>query len=202
MRNPRTTAPTSPTTSSYVSSVPMTIFREMSTDLQSTKNELTQTQRQNQQLLQQNQYLRLEMQRLAEQSQEVVNTFLDVENPVELLNRSLAVEAIEPDYQDQWNSFEPPLPQVPARVKPTRKVVPHAQQRHTQIHIPLGNPQNPVLNFIEETKERWNFHSQTTTATELSGWKMTLLMSLIILSAFGAGFLIVRPLMNNANQQR
>ncbi len=141
------------------------------------------------------------MQRLAEQSQEVVNTFLDVENPVELLNRSLAVEAIEPDYQDQWNSFEPPLPQIPQRVKPTLKAMkPQATQlRPMQI---LPSTPNPVLNFIEETKERWTLHSQSTVAGELSGWKMTLLMGLIILSAFGAGFLIVRPLMNNANQHR
>jgi hypothetical protein len=206
MRTPRMAAtPTTGTPSkpSYTTSVPMSVFREVSTDLRGTQNELTTLKRQNQQLLQQNQYLKLEMQRLAEQTQEVVNGFVDVENPVELLNRSMAesiaAEALmEPDYESHWNAFEPPLPQVRMampRIKVNRPQVVRQSQ-------PLSQPQ-PILGFLQEARARLAFPEQGSSANaELSGWKLTMLMMLIVLSAFGAGFLIVRPLMSNSHQQR
>jgi hypothetical protein len=207
MRTPRMAAtPTTGTPSkpSYTTSVPMSVFREVSTDLRGTQNELTTLKRQNQQLLQQNQYLKLEMQRLAEQTQEVVNGFVDVENPVELLNRSMAgslavEESVEPDYESHWNAFEPPLPEVPVRMAMPRIKVNRPQVvRQSQV---LSQPQ-PLLGFLQEARVRLAFPEQGAAASELSGWKLTMLMMLIVLSAFGAGFLIVRPLMSNSQHQR
>jgi hypothetical protein len=209
MRTPRmaTTSPTTgtPSKSSYTTSVPMSVFREVSTDLRGTQNELTSLKRQNQALLQQNQYLKLEMQRVAEQTQEVVNGFVEVENPVERLNRSMAEsiaveELMEPDYESHWNAFEPPLPQVPVRMAMPRIKVNRSQVvRSSQ---PLSQPQ-PILGFLQEARARLAFPEQgSAAASELSGWKLTMLMVLIVLSAFGAGFLIVRPLMSNSQQQR
>jgi regulator of replication initiation timing len=208
MRTPRMAAtPTTGTPSkpSYTTSVPMSVFREVSTDLRGTQNELTTLKRQNQQLLQQNQYLKLEMQRLAEQTQEVVNGFVDVENPVELLNRSMAEsiaveETLEPDYESHWNAFEPPLPQVPVRMAMPRIKVNRPQVvRQSQS---LSQPQ-PILGFLQEARARLAFPEQgASVASELTGWKLTMLMMLIVLSAFGAGFLIVRPLMSNSQHQR
>jgi hypothetical protein len=183
----------------------MSVFREVSTDLRGTQNELISLKRQNQALLQQNQYLKLEMQRVAEQTQEVVNGFVEVENPVELLNRSMAEsvvveEMIEPDYESHWNAFEPPLPEVPVRM-----AMPRIKVNRPQVVRPsqsLSAPQ-PVLGFLQEARARLAFPAQgSTVASELSGWKLTMLMVLIVLSAFGAGFLIVRPLMSNSQHQR
>jgi hypothetical protein len=207
MRTPRmAAAPTTgtPSKSSYTTSVPMSVFREVSTDLRGTQNELISLKRQNQALLQQNQYLKLEMQRVAEQTQEVVNGFVEVENPVELLNRSMAEsisveELVEPDYESHWNAFEPPLPQVPVRMAMPRIKVNRPQVvRQSQ---PLSQPQ-PILGFLQEARARLSFPEQGAAASELTGWKLTMLMMLIVLSAFGAGFLIVRPLMSNSQHQR
>jgi uncharacterized protein YigA (DUF484 family) len=209
MRTPRMAAtPTTGTPSkpSYTTSVPMSVFREVSTDLRGTQNELTSLKRANQALLQQNQYLKLEMQRVAEQTQEVVNGFVDVENPVELLNRSMAEsivveDRLEPDYESHWNAFEPPLPQVPVRMAMPRIKVNRRPQavRSSQT---LSQPQ-PILGFLQEARARLTFPEQgSTVASELSGWKLTMLMMIIVLSAFGAGFLIVRPLMSNSQHQR
>jgi hypothetical protein len=207
MRTPRmAAAPTTgtPSKSSYTTSVPMSVFREVSTDLRGTQNELISLKRQNQALLQQNQYLKLEMQRVAEQTQEVVNGFVEVENPVELLNRSMAEsigveELVEPDYESHWNAFEPPLPEVPVRMAMPRIKVNRSQVvRQAQ---PGAQPR-PILGFLQEARARLAFPEQGATASELSGWKLTMLMMLIVLSAFGAGFLIVRPLMSNSQHQR
>jgi hypothetical protein len=207
MRTPRmAAAPTTgtPSKSSYTTSVPMSVFREVSTDLRGTQNELISLKRQNQALLQQNQYLKLEMQRVAEQTQEVVNGFVEVENPVELLNRSMAesiaVEtALEPDYESHWNAFEPPLPEVPVRMAMPRIKMNRPQVvRQSQA---LSQPQ-PILGFLQEARARLAFPEQGAAASELTGWKLTMLMMLIVLSAFGAGFLIVRPLMSNSQHQR
>ncbi len=203
MRTPRMAAdPTTVSASkpSYTTSVPMSVFREVSTDLRGTQTELASMRRHNQQLLQQNQYLKLEMQRLAEQTQEVVDGFVAVENPVELLNRSMAEslaveESVEPDYESHWNAFEPPLPEVPMRM-------PVVKRRPQQMPVRSSQPK-PVLGFLQEARARLAFPEQgSTVASELSGWKLTMLMMLIVLSAFGAGFLIVRPLMINSHQQR
>jgi regulator of replication initiation timing len=203
MRTPRMAAnPTTVSASkpSYTSSVPMSVFREVSTDLRGTQTELASMRRHNQQLLQQNQYLKLEMQRLAEQTQEVVDGFVEVENPVELLNRSMAEsiaveESVEPDYESHWNAFEPPLPEVPMRM-------PVVKRRPQQTPGRSSQPK-AVLGFLQEARARLAFPEQgSTIASELSGWKLTMLMVLIVLSAFGAGFLIVRPLMSNSHQQR
>jgi hypothetical protein len=206
MRTPRMAAtPTTGTPSkpSYTTSVPMSVFREVSTDLRGTQNELTTLKRQNQQLLQQNQYLKLEMQRLAEQTQEVVNGFVEVVNPVELLNRSMAEsiaveELMEPDYESHWNAFEPPLPEVPVRM-----AMPRIKVNRPQV-VRQSQPQpQPILGFLQEARARLAFPEQgTSVASELTGWKLTMLMMLIVLSAFGAGFLIVRPLMSNSQHQR
>lgn len=187
----------------------MSVFREVSTDLRGTQNELTSLKRQNQALLQQNQYLKLEMQRVAEQTQEVVNGFVDVENPVELLNRSMAEsivveKTLEPDYESHWNAFEPPLPQVPVRMAMPRIKVnrPQTVRQSQSMSEALSQPQ-PLLGFLQEARARLTFPEQSSSmARELSGWKLTMLMVLIVLSAFGAGFLIVRPLMSNSHQQR
>jgi hypothetical protein len=208
MRTPRmAAAPTTgtPSKSSYTTSVPMSVFREVSTDLRGTQNELASLKRHNQALLQQNQYLKLEMQRVAEQTQEVVNGFVEVENPVELLNRSMAEsvvveELMEPDYESHWNAFEPPLPQVPVRMAMPRIKVNRPQVVRSPQN--LSQPQ-PILGFLQEARARLSFPEQgSSVARELSGWKLTMLMVLIVLSAFGAGFLIVRPLMSNSQQQR
>jgi regulator of replication initiation timing len=206
MRTPRMAAtPTtvSPSKPSYTTSVPMSVFREVSTDLRGTQTELASLKRHNQQLLQQNQYLKLEMRRLAEQTQEVVDGFVAVENPVELLNRSMqesmAEEMVEPDYESHWHAFEPPLPEVPVRgAMPRIKV-----NRSQGVRSPqsLSQPR-PVLNFLQEARARLAFPEQGSVASDLSGWKLTMLMVLIVLSAFGAGFLIVRPLMGNGQNSR
>lgn len=209
MRTSRMAA-ASPTTgsaskSSYQTSVPMSVFREVATDLRGTQNELVSLKQQNQQLLLQNQQLKLEIQRVAEQTQEVVDSFVDVENPVELLNRSMAGsmaidELVEPDYESHWNTFEPPLPQVSARMAmPKVKARPPMTNRQP---MPLTHTK-PVLGFLQEAKARFAFPEQRSSAvSELSGWKLTMLMVLIVLSAFGAGFLIVRPLLGNGQPQR
>jgi hypothetical protein len=207
MRTPRMAAtPTTVSSSkpSYTTSVPMSVFREVSTDLRGTQTELASLKRHNQQLLQQNQYLKLEMRRLAEQTQEVVDGFVAVENPVELLNRSMqesiaVEEPIEPDYESHWNAFEPPLPEVPVRMAMPRIKVNRSQVvRSSQ---GLSAPQ-PVLGFLQEARARLAFPEQGAAVSELSGWKLTMLMVLIVLSAFGAGFLIVRPLMSNSQNSR
>ncbi|NJM48245.1 MAG: hypothetical protein HC860_20450 [Alkalinema sp. RU_4_3] len=189
---------------SYTTSVPMSVFREVSTDLRGTQTELASLKRHNQQLLQQNQYLKLEMQRLAEQAQEVVDGFVAVDNPVELLNRSMAEsiaveETLEPDYESHWHAFEPPLPEVPVRMAMPRIKVKRPQT--VRQSTALSHPQ-PVLGFLQEARARLSFPEQGSASSELSGWKLTMLMVLIVLSAFGAGFLIVRPLMSNSHNSR
>ena len=148
MRNSNAVESTSP-----LSSVPISLYRELCDELRHKTQELEAADHQNQRLVVQNQQLRQELQQLV---QRVMQT------------------------QQAVTQMTTELPSQAAIVSPVGPIGP----THTKTE--------------SLTTRLWN---QTNTFTQdLQGWKMAVMMGLIVLSAFGAGFLIMRPFM--AKQQQ
>ena len=187
MRNSNAVESTSP-----LSSVPISLHRELCDELRQKTQELEVAHHKNQRLVAQNQQLRQELQRLVQQvmqTQQAV-TQLTTDFPSQEVSSqevssqatiALPVDAsIDAPATTLRIASSVPTAPLPARRQAVQSVHDHSR------------PSNDPL-----TTRLWN---QTNVFTqELQGWKMAIVMGLIVLSAFGAGFLIMRPFM--ARQQ-
>jgi hypothetical protein len=166
MRNAK--LPGQPTASSaYSASVPISLYREISAELQSTKATVAALKQQNQQLVHQNQQLRQEIDRVilsaAQMRQAVVNL-----PPV---NLDLPAEV-------------PHIEVMP----PTAKANAHFRGEA----MPTGLISDELI--MEQAPLRRKPHSDKP-PSETNGWMLGLMILLIVVTAFGTGFLIVRPLL-------
>ena len=206
MRNSNAVESTSP-----LSSVPISLYRELCDELRQKTQELEVADHKNQRLVAQNQQLRQELQRLVQQvmqTQQAVTQLTTDFPSQELPSQELPSQALPgqatiaaPVESSATLRIASPIPTapLPARRQAMRSVHDHSRSPNaipsavpsviaeTSIH----NPSDPL------TTRLWN---QTNVFTqELQGWKMAIVIGMIVLSAFGAGFLIMRPFM--AKQQ-
>ncbi len=176
---------------SSLSSVPISLYRELCDELRHKTQELEAADHQNQRLVAQNQQLRQEIQQLVQrvmQTQQAV-TQMTTELPSQAAIASPAAfsAALPP------NLSTAPLP---ARRQAMRSVHDQSISPHAAPSAIASAPTHAETEPL--TTRLWN---QTHTFTQdLQGWKMAVVMGLIVLSAFGAGFLIMRPFM--AKQQQ
>lgn len=187
MRASTTSLPNTPTPNgSYSPSVPISVYRELAAELQAAEGKLESLNAQNQQLVLQNQQLRQEIDK-------AVKYVLDIQQVVD------AAGTVNQMPTDNAN-FKP---------EPTRPVsVPRLMHRLSQ---PLSPVQSAVANpsylpikeansvntkvFTEQEEERSNRRSQLESASEISGWWLAITILLIMVTAFSAGYFIVKPLL-------
>lgn len=140
-------------------SVPISLYREVASELQTTQTTLRSLKTENQELTQKNQQLRLEIER-------VVQSALHLRQVAEPSWGSVA--HVDPGLSS--TSVKPP-DRAPASAAP--------------IPEPLFTEQAgaPVQPTTTEPK------------TDISTWWLILIICMIVITAFGTGFLIVRPLL-------
>ncbi|MBC7970315.1 MAG: hypothetical protein H7Z11_09345 [Verrucomicrobia bacterium] len=156
-------------------SVPISLYREVATELKATQAKMESLTQQNQQLTQQNQQLRVEIERVV-QSALQLRQVADAHLPTSALPASSsALQGLELHFQ-----HSPPVPShVADTIAPER---------------PEPRPVAPSLFTEQEAKPR---HSSQTerSADKAGGWWLAIVICFIIVTAFGTGFLIVRPLL-------
>lgn len=142
-------------------SVPISLYREVASELQTTQTTLQSLKTQNQELTQKNQQLRLEIER-------VVQSALHL--------RQIA--------DPSWGS---------ARAESGALSMPaeFAGQSETAI-APDAIAPEPL--FTEQAAPPAT-PTPTETTTEISTWWLIVIICTIVITAFGTGFLIVRPLL-------
>ncbi len=161
-------APAAPPT---VSSVPIPVYRELAAELQATRVMLETLNTKNQQLSHQNQQLRQEVER-------VVQLGLNLRHWVEVAPVAEPVKPAEPIHPSR------PLPSPESTAEATaiaaklRDSMLISDELFTEEGLPLSRP---------EAKP----------AKSLNGLWLTLTVLLIILTAFGAGFLLMKPFLSN-----
>ncbi len=200
MRNPNAVEPT-------ISAVPISLYRELCSELQEKNGEVNALTLKNQRILDENQQLRQELQRLV---QMVMHTHHQI-SQIPSADRNLSGETFQPA---STASRSDTIDKALAAIKPSSIHIPanNLQPRRPIAQPPSATYTNQILNPAP-VREEWItgthqplaqrlFQQSATMAQDLRGWRLAIIVSLIILSAFGAGFLIVRPLLNQQSSHR
>jgi hypothetical protein len=177
-----------PPASGYAPSVPISVYREVVAELQATKTTMDTLKKQNQLLALQNQQLR----------QEIEKT---VQSALHLRQTANEMSAINPDAPSTMPvrlDLDPePEPKFQIPVMPSRSSTSTKRNAEGSVESKLQNPSFSMQDLVieEDSKPRRKLQLEKESASELSGWWLTAVIGLIIVTAFGAGFLIVRPLL-------
>lgn len=182
---------------SYPPSVPMSVFRELSAELQATRIMLESLNTQNQQLMQHNQQLRQEIGRM-------VNTALQVQHMADLYQPT-QITMPDPAYIDIEFGPDAYLPSVPKQ-PPTGKH--HTSPRKAAYTVDvskepkskeprkeLRTAREPVIEQEEGRYRRPKAGSKP--SSDLTGLWLVLVIFGIVVTAFAAGFWIVRPFLSD-----
>lgn len=156
----------------YAPSVPISVYRELAEQMQANQKRVEFLKAENQQLTRQNQQLRQEIQKLVESAiylQQVANSFEPVTTPPIVQKRE-------------------PVPFGSAMGPPGATELPPV------LVDPASNALKDKTLLTEREEGRYRRPSPPEAASEVSGIWLAVAIFLIVIFAFGAGFLIVRPL--------
>ncbi|MGD1941307.1 MAG: hypothetical protein ACFB0G_08330 [Leptolyngbyaceae cyanobacterium] len=212
--------------SSYSPAVPISVYRELATELKLTQTTLDALTQQNQQLLRQNTLLRTEIQRFV-QSAEQLGHFAGImppEAPAAMPNRVM-IEREEPSTHfdlfaqppvapaapqsppaEAAVPVAPPAEPAPATAPPaaapvteretrTQAIVPHPKVRKRDRPKPNRSQANKQRLFTEQP-EGMRPLSKVASRSDMGNLWLATTILLVVVSAFGAGFLIMRPLLS------
>ncbi len=182
---------------SYSPSVPISLYREVTAELQAAQAMLDSLKTHNQQLVQQNQQLRREVETVVQASvylQQAVNSA-----------QSVSQTGMPPMPPVKLNSFsvEPPPAPAPPQINFS---VPEAAPAAQTVAFPFPAPAQeatvpaipeklPEKLFAEVPETPYRVRSGPKKASDLSGLWLAIAIFLIVMAAFGAGYLVVRPLL-------
>ena len=199
MRNSNAVESNSP-----LSSVPISLYRELCDELRHKTQELEVADHKNQRLVVQNQQLRQELQYLVQrvmQTQQAV-TQMTTEFPSQSVSQAAIASPAESSTPLPPNLSTAPFPARRQAMRSVRdhsgppNAVPSVVNTVAPSAVPSAIAAGPPATAPLTTR-LW--HQTNSFTQDLQGWKMAVMMGLIVLSAFGAGFLIMRPFM--AKQQ-
>lgn len=157
-----------PNSSSQAPSVPISLYREVASELQTTRTTVQSLKTQNQELTQKNQQLRVEIER-------VVQSALHLR------------QVADPSWAGQslFEAIAAPLP-----------IAPHAQTDLVVSDRAMPAPSTPTPEKLHtEQDAKPHAVAQAEPTTEISTWWLIVIICSIVITAFGTGFLIVRPLL-------
>jgi hypothetical protein len=161
----------------YAPSVPISVYRELAAELQATRAMLDSLNSQNQNLVKQNQQLRTEAEKVVQAAMQLQKAA----GTTQPISRNLTAEvAIRPDIVVETDYLTP----EPVRAVPRRFV---------SKPEPVEPSVNPERLYTHQEEPRSRRSAPTESSSELGGVWLAFVIVLIVISAFGAGFLIVRP---------
>jgi len=195
----------------YQPSVPITVYRQLSAELQNTKERLATVQIENEGLVSQNQVLRQEFTAIATAHQQIQTLVAKSSAGVQEISQrsSQRVQAL----------LTPPVsqPQISAQIsaqisssKPesTRSQVTLPFEGPVMPEAPPKNPQNISQPKPEPTKSPKLYTEEPTSPISpetksldsgLTGVWLTLTVICIVLISFGAGYLLMKPFASRSN---
>lgn len=192
MQTPPTDGYSQQRTNPYQPSVPISVYRELAAELQAAKTMVESLKSQNQQLVKQNQQLRQQVEKVvlsAQHLQQIIASF----------GASGEAEATRP--QPMNLPLNPPEP---------RPVTPPSPPPRAASTPPVENPPPPKTPeptpspYAELVIEQEDRRSRSMTSSEgisdVSGWLLVVAILLIVLTAFGAGFLILQSQLKTNNR--
>lgn len=190
MQNPSTDRYTMPNTANkYSASVPITVYRELAAELQAAQTTIDSLRSQNQQLVKQNQQLQQQVEKVvhsAQHLQQIVSSFSGAS-----ATNHVDIPRYKPARQPEPQPMAPPPP-PPHHHEPRESLLDLDSFQDEPEFSPYSET---VVIEQEDTRVRRPVHSES--VADVNGWMLIIAILLIVLTAFGTGFLIVRPLLNN-----
>lgn len=188
MRN--TTAPgktpTSPSSQTYSPSVPISLYREVVAELQTARETLDSLKSQNQLLIKQNQQLRQEI-------ENVVHSAVHLQT---------VVDSLEPVRMNGASQSATPHPEIPSDMPRRTPSSPgeaaiYGNSANSAFAIAdlegTNGAEEPL--FTEESEQRYRRSTRPMRTSDTGGLWLLVAVILIVVSAFGAGYWVVRPLL-------
>jgi hypothetical protein len=190
--------PPTPKPPAHPPSVPLSVYRELASELQMAQSRLDALTAKNQQLTQENQLLRQEMTKLI-QSCLRLQKLVDFPAPPPT-TPNIPAHGTSPDVK---STTQPtvvkarPRQQVSPKRPPASSEVPSSKSHRSQVSGTVE--MIPQAVFIEEQEVRYHPPTEPE-AKEVSGWWLVITILLIMLTAFSAGYLVVRPLFEHQSR--
>lgn len=182
MRNPKGSSQAPTSGNPYAPSVPISVYRELAAELQATKAMLDSLNTQNQELTHQNQLLRQEVERF-------VQSTLHLQQATGIAQPALQQPAMNPVRSTVEAGADP-------RFMGTGKTTDRNDLVEAETMASKLRTQDFVASeeLFTEQKERRPQTQSSQAPKDMGGLWLTLTIVAIIITAFGAGFLVVRPL--------
>ncbi|BAY33306.1 hypothetical protein NIES2107_52020 [Nostoc carneum NIES-2107] len=177
-------------------SVPLSVYRELADELKSAQIQIDALTSKNHKLVQENQLLRQEITKVVE-SLLHLQKLVDVPTPPP--TKPSDRPAPTPEAKTTAATKKPPAKE--ARPRPTAKPevssakgAKGAKGDRTHVAVPVTEmlPSMPETILIEEQEVRY-YGPTESEPKEISGWWLAISILLIMLTAFSAGYLVVRP---------
>ena len=169
----------------YPASVPMSVYRELAAELQANRIMLESLNNQNHQLVQHNQRLRQEIGRMVTSAMQVQ----------QIAERYQPPSITMPDASYIEVEFEPEdyLPLTPKHVNNQ-----HRDRQGPDLPRPDQRPDLSKRELIKEQPEGRHYRPKSySKPRDLTGLWMVLIIFGIVITAFAAGFWIVRPFLSD-----
>lgn len=197
--NPRSETPSAKATppargAAQAPAVPLSLYREVANELQTAKSDLHSLKTENQQLIQQNQQLRLEIERVVQSTlhlRQLADSYRSGQGTLETFSSHLeALDFNAPAIAPAHDSLDSTAAKLASASEATHLIsatsaneIPNAPASPAPTRVLTGQESQPHPNAAVES------------SGEISTWWLVLVVCLIVVSAFGTGFLIVRPLL-------
>ena len=164
---------------SYSPGVPLSVYRELAADLQAAQAMLNSLNTQNQQLAIQNQQLRQEIEK-------VVQYVMHLQRVVDAIPVH-AVDAYHPNRQSKLRSNRPSSP----------RFIHQGSYQNSKASVATSKASENRFTQVEEVEQDgYRRRFQPKSASEISGGRLLIAILLVIFTAFGAGYFLVRPLLS------
>lgn len=197
-----------PSAGSYAPSVPISVYRELAAELKVTQQSVNALTKQNQSLVRQNQLLRNEIQRFV-QAAEQLGSFIGVSSQEASLEQPSLATATPNQGRTHRRASAPSTVEAsqaapedailiaePVTVDETSMIVAHSPSHEGDRPTPPSAPASPVQpRLFTEQPEGMRPLSKTISRPDLNNLWLATTILMVIVTAFGAGFLIMRPLM-------
>ncbi len=196
MQNPGTDRPTPPN-NAYCPSVPISVYRELSAELQAAQAMLEVLNNQNQQLLQQNQQLRQEIDKVVQSTQNLQQIAAGIPAT------GMGMPALNASSLPMISSKIMGLPETTNSGRQGNRGLPLISSmlpRNADAMLPSNAKAIAPENLFTDQEEGRNRRISTSPkSSDINGWMLLLAIALIVVTAFGTSFLIIRPLFSGNN---
>lgn len=202
--NGKAAAPNSTTQNPYAPSVPIPVYRELAAELQATKAMLESLNAQNQALVRQNALLRKEVQTIVQSAFQLQSLMAPIPaaQPADVVPPMMDAAAIAPPPATPTIPVAEPARPTPAPTRAPSKGAPESSApAPTPANLKFTDlpPVGSTEAFFTAQPESPRITSEKT-PRQLNGLWLLLVVLAIMVTAFTAGFLVMRPLLLKSSQ--